>query len=213
MRKKKNRFILFCCSCIPGAGELYLGFMNMGLSLLLTFALLTVIVGVTEIGILSFLIFVLWVYSFFHANNLGALSDEEFYKVEDTYLFGFDYREMESLKKSLSGRYRNVAAIVLILLGISMLWNVVDDIIYYIVGVDFYNTYIRPYVSAVGKDLPQLVISIVIIWCGVKLIRGKKIELDKMDDDTMDKNWNQNVNRDQSVYENYNNDSQQGGGQ
>lgn len=188
MRKKKNRFILFCCSCIPGAGELYLGFMNMGLSLLLTFALLTVIVGITEIGILSFLIFVLWVYSFFHANNLGALSDEEFYRIEDTYLFGFDHREMESLKESISGRYRKVAAIILILLGVSMLWNVIDDIIYYAVGVDFYDRYIRPYVSAVGSDLPQLVLSIVIIWCGVRLIRGKKIELDKMDDDSNDLN-------------------------
>ena len=191
MKKKKNRFFLFCFSFIPGAGELYLGFMNMGLSLLLTFALLVVVIGVTNIGILSFLPLVLWVYGFFHANNLGALSDEEFYRTEDTYLFGLDHKEMESLKKSISGKYRKAAAIILIILGISMLWNVATDYLFYIVGADFYYEYIAYYVDAISSDLPQLIISIAIIWCGVKLIQGKKIELDKTED----------------------NDSQQGGGQ
>lgn len=224
MRKKKSRFLLFCFSFIPGAGELYLGFMNMGLSLMLAFALMAVVIGVTNIGILSFLPMVLWAYSFFHANNLGALSDEEFYRIEDTYLFGLDYREMESFKKTISGRYRKVAAIILILLGVSMLWKVVTDYIYDIVGPDFYYAYIARYVNAISSDLPQLIISIVIIWCGIKLIRGKKTELDKMDDDSMDKNWNQDVNQgmnrnwnkdwnqNQNMYENRNNDSQQGGG-
>lgn len=206
MRKKKNRFLLFCFSFLPGAGELYLGFMNMGLSLILTFSLLWVVVGVTSIGILSFLPMVLWVYSFFHANNLGALSDEEFYRIEDTYLFGLDHKEMESLKKSLSGRYRKVAAIILILLGISMLWDVTTDYIYDMVGPDFYYAYVARYVNAISSDLPQLIISIVIIWCGVKLIRGKKIELDNIEEST-DKNAHNDM------HQNMNNDSQQGRGQ
>ncbi|MCH5249575.1 MAG: hypothetical protein J1E98_06570 [Lachnospiraceae bacterium] len=218
MRKKKNRFLLFCFSFFPGAGELYLGFMNMGLSLILAFSLLWVVVGVTNIGILSFLPMVLWVYSFFHANNLGALSDEEFYRVEDTYLFGLDHKEMESLKKSLSGRYRKAAAVILILLGISMLWDVTTDYIYDMVGPDFYYAYVARYVNAISSDLPQLIISIVIIWCGVKLIRGKKIELDKIDEIT-DKNahndMHQNMNQtgNQNVNQDINHNSQQGGGQ
>lgn len=215
MRKKKSRFLLFCFSFIPGAGELYLGFMNMGLSLLLAFALLSVVVGFTNIGILTFLPFVLWIYSFFHANNLGSLSDEEFYRMEDTYLFGLDYREMDAFKEFVSGRYRKATAVILILLGLSMLWNVATDYLYYIVGHDFYYEYIARYVDAISSDLPQLVISIAIIWCGVKLIRGKKIELDKIEGESTDRNpYNnayQNVN--QNVNQNRNYDSQQGGGQ
>ncbi|MCH5255669.1 MAG: hypothetical protein J1D87_00190 [Lachnospiraceae bacterium] len=222
MRKKKNRFLLFCFSFLPGAGELYLGFMNMGLSLILTFSLLWVVVGVTSIGILSFLPMVLWVYSFFHANNLGALSDEEFYRIEDTYLFGLDHKEMESLKKSLSGRYRKVAAIILILLGISMLWDVTTDYIYDMVGPDFYYAYVARYVNAISSDLPQLIISIVIIWCGVKLIRGKKIELDNIEESTeknahngMYQNVSPNMNQtgNPNMNQDMNHDSQQGGGQ
>ncbi len=182
MRKKKNRFLLFCCSLIPGAGELYLGFMNMGLSLLMSFALLTVIVGFTGIGVLAFMPMVLWVYSFFHANNLGSLTDEQFYSMEDTYLFGFSKTEMESVRQSLYGRYRKALAIILIILGVSMLWNVAIDFIYITVGVDFYRRYIEPYTGVISSTLPQLVISIIIIWFGIRLISGKKVELDILDE-------------------------------
>lgn len=34
MIKKKNGFIAFICSLIPGAGEMYLGFMKEGLSIM-----------------------------------------------------------------------------------------------------------------------------------------------------------------------------------
>lgn len=182
MRKKKNRFFLFCCSFIPGAGELYLGFMNMGLSLLMSFGILSVIVGFMGIGVLAFLPAVLWVYSFFHANNLGSLTDEQFYSMEDTYLFGFSNTDMESIKKSLSGRYRKVIAIILIILGISMLWNVAMDFIYYTVGYEFYDRYIAPYTNVISHTMPQLIISIVIIWFGIRLINGKKVELDILDE-------------------------------
>lgn len=199
MRKKKNRFLLFCCSFIPGAGELYLGFMNMGLSLMLTFAVTTVIVGFTNIGILSFIPMVVWGYSFFHANNLGALNDNEFYSMEDSFLFGLSNNEVESIKESLSGRYRKAAAIILIVLGISMLWNAVTDYIYNIVGQDFYYRYIERYVNSISNEAPQIIISIVIIWFGVKLIRGKKVELDKIEKDedvygSMGRNTNGNMN-------------------
>lgn len=182
MRKKKNRFLLFCCSFIPGAGELYLGFMNMGLSLLMSFALLTVIVGFTGIGILSFMPMVLWVYSFFHANNLGSLTDEQFYSMEDTYLFGFSKTEVESIRQSLYGRYRKALAIILIILGLSMLWNVAIDGICMTVGYGFYERYILPYSRVIENTMPQLIISIIIIWFGIRLIRGKKVELDILDE-------------------------------
>lgn len=182
MRKKKNRFLLFCCSFIPGAGELYLGFMNMGLSLLMSFAILTVIVGFMRIGILSFMPAVLWVYSFFHANNLGSLTDEQFYSMEDTYLFGFSKTDMESIRQSLYGRYRKALAIILIILGVSMLWNVAIDFICLTVGDYFYDRYIAPYTGVISSIMPQLVISIIIIWFGIRLISGKKVELDILDE-------------------------------
>ena len=39
MTKKKNRCWTFCFSFIPGAGEMYMGFMKMGISLMSLFVL------------------------------------------------------------------------------------------------------------------------------------------------------------------------------
>ena len=42
-RRKKSGFLTFCFSLIPGAGEMYLGFMKMGVSLMgLFFAVIVV---------------------------------------------------------------------------------------------------------------------------------------------------------------------------
>ena len=41
--KKKNRFLTFCFSCLPGAAEMYMGFMKMGLSLMLVFFAIIII--------------------------------------------------------------------------------------------------------------------------------------------------------------------------
>ena len=34
-----NGFFLFCCACVPGAGQMYLGYMKRGLSLITFFCL------------------------------------------------------------------------------------------------------------------------------------------------------------------------------
>lgn len=182
MKKKKNRFLLFCFSLLPGAGEMYLGFMKTGVSLLSIFAICAMLTGYTGIGILAFVPFVVWVYSFFHANNLGALSDEEFYRIEDGYLFGLSETGIDSIKDSIAGKYRKALAIILIILGASMLWQSFCRILRHLVGNDFYYAYISRFTSVVGDDVPKVIIALVIIWLGVKLIQGKKEELDKLDE-------------------------------
>ena len=182
MRKKKNRFLLFCFSFLPGAGEMYFGFMKMGISLLSLFAVCVMVTGYMQIGVLMFVPFVVWVYSFFHANNLGALSDEEFYRVEDGYLFGLNETELGSFKDSIVGKYRKALAIILIILGASMLWQAFCHMLWHLVGSDFYYEYISRFTGIVSDDLPKVIIALVVIWLGVKLIQGKKEELDKLDD-------------------------------
>mgnify|MGYP006990119241 CR=1 FL=1 len=77
-----------CHSCIvpalpPSSGRIFSGTIKMRLSAAAVAGVM--LTGYTGIGIVAFLPFVIWVYSFFHANNLGALSDEEFYRVEDKH--------------------------------------------------------------------------------------------------------------------------------
>lgn len=199
MKKKKNRFLLFCFSFLPGAGEMYYGLMKTGVSLLSIFAISVMLASYTGIGVIMFIPGVIWIYSFFHANNMGALSDEVFDRLEDNYLFGFSEREFGSIKTSIVEKYRKALAIILILLGITMLWQSFCRMLRHFLGNDFYYAYIARFTGIVSDDIPRVIVALVIVWFGFKLIRGKKEELDKLEDgreqvspsgNTADTKWN-----------------------
>lgn len=173
MQRKKSRFWLFICSLVPGAGEMYLGFMKMGLSLMLGFMILIAVADLTNLGVLSIFPIALYVYSFFHANNLGALSDAEFYAIKDQYLFGMEGLDsLESIRVTISRKYRKIAAAVLIVIGVLMLWNLAFDMLVDILGWD--NYYLRQIRYFMYDQMPRAVIAVAVIWIGITLIRGKK---------------------------------------
>ncbi len=181
MKKKKNRFLVFCLSLIPGTGEMYLGFMKNGMSLLCLFALSCAITGYLNFGVLSVIPLVTWAYGFFHANNLGSLTQEELEQIEDEYVFDFMNHEKDSFKQFLSGKYNQAFAVVLILLGVAMLWTVIDRAFWWIFGDDLYNQYFRIVSNIISDVVPRAIFALFIIWVGVKLIKGKKIELEQLE--------------------------------
>lgn len=181
MRRKKNRFLLFCCSLMPGAGEMYLGFMKMGSSIMVSFVLGMTFAGFSGLGILTVIPMVLWFYSFFNANNLGSMSIEELNNIEDNYLF-IDEDGTNSIKALMAGKYRKVIAIVMILVGISMLWAVLCDALIDIFGRGWFDKYIYHISRMFRNNVPRIIIGILIIWFGVKMILGKKAEIDKLED-------------------------------
>ncbi|MBR1391163.1 MAG: hypothetical protein IJ567_06955 [Lachnospiraceae bacterium] len=168
MTKKKNGFLTFCFSLFPGAGEMYMGFMKMGVSLMAVFLAIIGLMEWLEIPALAFLAVLVWFYSFFHVHNLRGLDDEEFYAVEDRYLFSALTEENSGQK--LTQTYRKVIAIVFIIIGVVCLWQGCYNIlrIFDLPGI----------VYVIGNRLiPQFVVGIAIIALGIFLIRGKKQEL------------------------------------
>lgn len=170
MKKKKSKFWLFLFSLFPGAGHMYLGLMRMGLSFMLGFMTLIAVVAVTGLDVLTVLPITLYIYSFFHANNIGGMDDETFATLEDEYLLGFGDIDRDRFR--LDRRNRNLAAAVLIILGICMLWNVGFGMLRDYVGWD--NPVIKAIYYTMRDDVPRIVIAIAIIWFGVMLLRGKK---------------------------------------
>lgn len=179
MRKKKNRFLLFIASCLPGCGEMYLGFMKRGVSLLTLFVLGMMVAMITNLGVLAMIPMILWAYSFFESNNLGALDDEQFYTVEDKYMFGLDAVEIDSMKNSIMGKYRKVVAIALVLLGLNLLWNEICDILYSIFRTFGVSDILYQMVYHIGNSVTRIAIGIAIIWIGIRLVKGKKVELEE----------------------------------
>lgn len=185
MKKKKNRFILFWLSLMPGAGEMYLGFMKMGLSLLVMFILGIIAASELQMGILALIPIVVWIYGFFHANNLGGLDDETFYGMEDRYLGIINEEEMNIFKSAASGKYKKAAAILMILVGLNLLFHVITDAareIFYSLGYEYIYSRMSWIADRVGGDVIRAVIGVVIIWFGLSLIRGKKKEIESSEE-------------------------------
>lgn len=174
MTRKKNGFLTFICSLLPGAGEMYMGFMKQGISLMGAFFLLVCLSTWLNLGPLLFVAPILWFYSFFHVHNLRGMSDEEFYAIEDDYLFHLNSIMPEQGK--MNKRFRNVLAAVLIVVGAVVLLNNFLDLVAWLLP-----SYLMGFYSSLLYVLPQLVIAVLCVLGGIWLIRGKKKELEHED--------------------------------
>ncbi len=167
--KKKSKFLTFCFSLFPGAGEMYMGFMRMGLSLMLLFFLLIFIPVSLRLGSFSTLALVVWFYGFFHANHLAGLSDEEFSQVKDEYLFG---AELLTNGKDVALKYHKWVAAALIAAGVLLLWNTLTDMAHRRLPDFIYTA-----MNTIGNYAPRILVAVFIIFIGVKMIAGRKQQL------------------------------------
>ena len=96
---------MFLFSLIPRAGQMYMGFMKQGLSLMTIFATLCAVGIWLDIKPLLFFAPIILLYSFFDATNKNSMDAEAFKKLEDHYLWGDDWMDWsEGLKDSISRR-------------------------------------------------------------------------------------------------------------
>lgn len=172
MTNKKNPFYRLCFSLLPGAGEMYMGFMKMGLSTMSLFMAVFFFAVTLEFGALMIVGLVIWFYSFFHVHNLASLPDEEFYSIEDDYIFHFT--EPSKSGQEFLKNNRRILAYALILVGIVTTWQGILNMLYDYVPEEIYY-----FIRHLTYDLPKLVIGVGIICLGVAMIRGKKKEIDK----------------------------------
>ena len=179
MKKQKNKFLLFVFSLCPGAGHMYMGLMKMGLSFMLGFMGLVAVVGITEIAVLSVFPVTLYIYAFFHVNNIGGMDAAQFAALEDEYLFGIGEWDTSRFKLNMNKRNRNIAAVVCIVIGICMLWDSAFGMVRSYVGWD--NPIMREIYYFTRNELPRIIIAVAIIWFGVSLLRGKKFESAEVD--------------------------------
>ena len=162
-QQKKSKFFTFMFSFIPGAAEMYMGFMKQGLSLMALLAL--TIVGCSY-GLQAFFIPAMaltWFYSFFHARNIAALPEEEFNALPDAFIWE-DAMEEKGLKIS-SPTIRKWAAGILIVIGAGMLWDNFSSIVYHLIPNRYWDK-IYPMVSRI----PELVVALLVIVIGFILI-------------------------------------------
>lgn len=171
MKRKKNGFFTFIWSFMPGAAEMYMGFMKCGLSLMaLFFGSLAFCFFVHISNALLFVPVVVWFYSFFHARNLAACTEEMLQSMEDNFIWD-DFGD-GSKTKIASKTLRKWAAVILLVIGASMLWNNFRNVVANLIPEEYWNMF-----WPVLNNVPQITVSILIIAIGIALIAGKKKEV------------------------------------
>lgn len=166
MQRKRNGFLTFCLSCLPGAGHMFLGFFKEGISLMLCFFFLSALAGWLEIDGIFFLLPVIWFYSFFDALNKNSLPDEDFAQLEDHYFF---VNGLDDFKGFSFSKYRTAIAVLIIILGINLLCNNVVSLM-----ATFGFTLSYEVHQVFFRYIPQMTAAVLIIAAGIYLISGKK---------------------------------------
>lgn len=167
----KNGFLTFLFAFIPGAGQMYLGYLRRGACLMAFFALL--IAGTSFIPFLCGpLLPVLWFIAFFDAFETRRRMLEGRPR-EDAFLdFGLLRQDGA---ESLVSRYRKPFALGLILVGVYLLFRqfLYWPLLHLLEAVSPSAPLHRILSNLLG-GLPVLAVSVLIIWLGVHLMRGPK---------------------------------------
>ena len=75
--RSKSGFFTFCFGLVPGMGQMYLGYMKRGISLMLMFVGVIFVSALLNIGLLCIVLPVIWAYALFDALNLRTQTPEQ----------------------------------------------------------------------------------------------------------------------------------------
>lgn len=167
---KKNGILTLLFACIPGAGQMYQGYMKRGLSLITLFFLCIMAGMLLEPLVLTALI--VWMYSFFDTFNLRAQFIAGTAPADD-YLVHFNTKDAR-----LTLFFRDSHKLVgwaLIALGAMVAYQ---NIIMRVLGDVMWrwgqnNPVFRAFYLMLD-ELPQIVTCVALIVCGLWLVRGPK---------------------------------------
>ena len=102
MKRKKGTFLTFCFSCMPGAGQMFLGFFKEGVSIMTMFFGIIMLANWLYFDQFGFCAIIVWFYAFFDAMNKNSLPDEEFEELEDNYIWS---SHLDKFQKEREERY------------------------------------------------------------------------------------------------------------
>ncbi len=165
---KKNGFLTFCFAFVPGAGQMYQGYMKRGLSLILLCCLDGVLGSLVEP--LLFFLLVIWMYSFFDTFNLRSQLLTGTAPADDYLVhLGHDV----TFERLLTRRHK-LLGWGLVALGVYALYeNLLMDFLRELYWSLDKSRLVRA-VYGVMDRVPGVIVCLALIALGVWLVRGPK---------------------------------------
>ena len=158
----KNGILTFIFAFCPGAGQMYQGYMKRGLSLITMFCLFIMAGSMTGLDALVVGCIIVYMYSFFDTFNLRA--------------------QLAAEKAQFMGESHKLVGWGLIALGAMVFYQ---NIIMRVLGDVMWrwgqnNPFFRA-IYLMLDSLPQIVVCVALVICGVWLVRGPKGKKQKHD--------------------------------
>ena len=157
---KKNGFLTFCFSFIPGAGQMYQNYMKRGLSIMCIAGVLLILAAMlgTVIFVVPFL--VIMAYSFFDTYNIrNSIGTDE--QIQDDYILkGIDFDKIKGNK---------LLGIGIILVGAYLLLNNV----LYGIARETEIEWLISFIRSIRMYFPSIIVSLITIGIGTKMISNK----------------------------------------
>lgn len=160
---RKNGALIFLFAFIPGAGQMYQGYMKRGLSLISMFCFGGMLAAIFSYGAL--VLPIIWMYSFFDTLNLKS---NPIPLSQDDYLVS---KEWIAKGKKFIQEKPNTVGVGLVLLGA---WTLFDTFIAPLLSslailsgrqeIYYYNFY---------RNIPTLIVSGILIYVGFRLANQK----------------------------------------
>lgn len=163
---KKNLFLTFCFSFIPGAGQMYQQFMKRGLSIMLIFVGLVMLSILVNTPIFAVFIPVIVAYSFFDTYKIRN-DIEKNIQIQDKYIW--DGLKLSNDKKDSNKNIKKYIGIILIIFGIYMIFN--NFLVDILNSID--NSYINEVIKTIDRYFTTILVSVISIFIGIKFILKK----------------------------------------
>lgn len=166
----KNGILTLIFSCIPGAGQMYQGYMKRGLSLVSLFCL-TILCGML-LPPLAITCLIVWMYSFFDTFNLRAEVGAGTAPADD-YLIHIDWYDRR-MRQLLSDSHK-LLGWGLIATGVLIAYQqVVMRVMNELMWSGGRNSAAFRALYLMMDQIPQVLVCVVLILCGVWLVRGPR---------------------------------------
>ncbi len=165
--QRKSGLLTFLCAFVPGMGQMYMGYMKRGLSIMLVFGAVIFVSALLNIGLLCILLPIIWAFSFFDTFNLRGQTPEQAAANPDEFMFDPASFMGENWPKFIAKRH-SLFGWLLIFVGLYSLYNTYLRPLLW----DLYNTFHLMWLRALLDDIPTLVVAVLIIALGLYLVKG-----------------------------------------
>ena len=167
---KKNGILTLLFALIPGAGEMYQGYMKRGLSIITMFCLSIALSAWMGISIFYIGVPILYMYSFFDTFNLRAQIGLDAAPADD-YLVHFDMRDRR-LEQLMAERHKLLGWLLIACGGMMAYQNIIMNTLGDLLWRWGKESPIFRALYLVMDQLPEVLVCVVLIVCGIWLVKG-----------------------------------------